>query len=468
MADSPHPETARVPHRQYGEVERALLERWPETRLDPTLTRIRALVDLLGEPQRGYPVVHVTGTNGKTSTCRMIDELLRAAGLRTGRYTSPHLQQMTERISLDGQSLTEEQFVRAYLDVAAYFEVVDRSGPHPLSFFEALTGMAYAAFADAPVDVAAVEVGMGGTWDATNVADGQVAVVTPVAVDHAAYLGDDPVEIAGEKAGILKPGGVAVLAEQQVEVAEVLVRRAAEVGVSIAREGQDFGVVQRQPGVGGQLLTLRGINRNYDEVFVPLHGAHQAHNAALALVAAEGFFGGLGQAAMLDPDVVREGFAAVSSPGRLEVVRRGPAIVLDGAHNPHGAQATVAAVQEAFAFSPLVGVVGVMGDKDVDGLLAVFEPVFAEIVCTQAATPRAMAADELADAAEALFGQDRVHRAPRLDDALDVAVGLAEGGGGYGEALGSGGVLVTGSVVTVGQARTLLAVSSDRGSGGVR
>ena len=468
MADSPHRETARVPHRQYGEVERALLERWPETRLDPTLTRIRALVDLLGEPQRGYPVVHVTGTNGKTSTCRMIDELLRAAGLRTGRYTSPHLQQMTERISLDGQPLTEEQFVRAYLDVAAYFEVVDRSGPHPLSFFEALTGMAYAAFADAPVDVAAVEVGMGGTWDATNVVDGQVAVVTPVAMDHAAYLGDDPVEIAGEKAGILKPGGVAVLAEQPTEVAEVLVRRAAEVGVSIAREGLDFGVVQRLPGVGGQLLTLRGINRNYDDVYVPLHGAHQAHNAALALVAVEGFFGGLGQEAMLDPDVVREGFAAVSSPGRLEVVRRGPTIVLDGAHNPHGAQATVSAVQEAFAFSPLVGVVGVMGDKDVAGLLAAFEPVFAEIVCTQAATPRAMAADELADAADALFGQDRVHRAPRLDDALDVAVRLAEGGGRYGEALGSGGVLVTGSVVTVGQARTLLGVSNDRGPGGVR
>ncbi len=451
----------RVPHPAYGEVERALLDRWPETRLDPSLDRIRALVDLLGDPHRSSPVVHVGGTNGKTSTSRMIDALLRAAGLRTGRYTSPHLQQMTERIAIDGSPLTEERFVRTYTDVAPYLQVVDRSAPHPLSFFEAVTGMAFAAFADAPVDVAVVEVGMGGSWDATNVVDSQVAVVTPVSVDHAAYLGDDLATIAGEKAGILKPGVAAVLAEQPAEVAEVLLRRAAEVGATVARAGVEFDVVQRLPGVGGQLLTLRGLDgREYDEVLLPLFGAHQAHNAGCALAAAEALLGG-GDG--LGVELVREAFATVTSPGRLEVARRSPTIVLDGAHNPRGAEATAEAVQEAFAFSPLVGVVGVMADKDVEGVLAALEPVLAEIVCTQASTARALSAEDLADMAEGIFGRDRVHRERRLDDALDVAAGLAEGAGSHGSSMGSGGVLVTGSVITVGEARTLLGLSPDPG-----
>ncbi len=447
-------------HPDYGAVERALLDRWPETRLDPSLDRIRALVDLLGDPQRACPVIHLAGTNGKTSTSRMVDALLRARGLRTGRYTSPHLQQMTERISIDGSPLTEERFVRAYADVARYLEVVDRSGPHPVSYFEAVTGMAFAAFADAPVDVAVVEVGMGGTWDATNVADAQVAVVTPVAVDHAAYLGDDPAVIAGEKAGILKPGSVGVLAQQEADVAEVLLRRAAEVGATVVREGFDFGVAERRPGVGGQVITLRGLGREYDDVLLPLFGAHQADNAACALAAVESFVGGGSE---LDPEVVREAFAAVTSPGRLEVVRRSPTIVLDGAHNPHGARATAEAVQEAFSFSPLVGVVGVMRDKDIEGVLSAYEPVFAELVCSQAATERALSAAELADAATPLFGEDRVHVARRLDDAIDLAVELAERGGSSGEGLGSGGVLITGSVITVGEARTLLGVDPDTG-----
>jgi len=435
----------------YREVERALLGRWPETRLEPSLARIGALCDLLGDPQHGYAVIHLTGTNGKTSTSRMIDALLRVAGLRTGRYTSPHLQSMTERISLDGEPLTSAQFVRAFADVAPYVEVVDRSGPHPMSFFEIATGMAYAAFADAPVDVAVVEVGMGGAWDATNVAHGQVAVVTPVALDHGAYLGDHIESIATEKAGVIKPGAMAVLAQQRPEVVEVLLRRVAEVGATVAREGVEFGVGHRLPGVGGQAVTLRGLVREYDEIFLPLHGAHQAHNAAAAVAAVEAFLGGN----ELDPDAVREALAAVTSPGRLEVVRRSPAIVLDGAHNPHGAEATAAAVQEAFSFSPLVGVVGVMGDKDAAGLLAAFEPVFAEVVVTQNSTSRALPAEALAELAEDVFGPDRVHVAARLDDALDRATGLAEQAS---DAFGSGGVLVTGSVVTVGEARSLLGV----------
>ncbi|MDQ3593073.1 MAG: Mur ligase family protein, partial [Actinomycetota bacterium] len=312
MDDSSATAATPVPHPLYGEVERALLARWPETRLDPSLDRIRALVDLLGEPQAGYPVIHLTGTNGKSSTSRMIDALLRTLGLRTGRYISPHLQSMTERISLDGRPLSEEQFVAAYGDVAAYLEVVDRSGRHPVSFFEALTAMAYAAFADAPVDVAIVEVGMGGSWDATNVADGQVAVVTPIAVDHANYLGDNPADIAVEKAGILKPGAIGVLAEQSGEVAEVLLRRAAEVGANVVREGVEFGVATRLAGVGGQLVTVRRLGREYDENFLPQHGAHQAHNAAAAVAAVEAFVGG---GAELDPAAVRAAFATVTSPG---------------------------------------------------------------------------------------------------------------------------------------------------------
>jgi dihydrofolate synthase / folylpolyglutamate synthase len=436
----------------YEDVERALLARWPETRLDPTLARIKALVDLLGDPQTAYPVIHLTGTNGKSSTGIMIDTLLRGLGLRTGRFTSPHLESMTERISLDGAPIDPDAFIRTYADVAPYLEVVDRSGPHPLSYFETITGMAYAAFSDAPIDVAVVEVGMGGLWDATNVVDAQVAVVTPIAVDHAHYLGDRPETIAEEKSGIIKAGSFVVLAPQPVEAAEVLLHRVAEVGATAAREGVEFGVVSRQPGVGGQLVALRGLAREYDEIFLPLYGAHQAHNAALALAAVEAFVGGI----ELDIDVVRESFGQVIVPGRLEVVRRSPTVVLDAAHNPAGCEAAVEAIQEAFAFSPLIGVVGAMADKEVDEMLGIFEPVMAQIVCTQNSTPRALAAEALGDLAEGIFGPDRVHVHARLDDAIDVAVGLAEEGGSYGEALGSGGVLVIGSVVTAGEARTLL------------
>jgi dihydrofolate synthase/folylpolyglutamate synthase len=436
----------------YDDVQRALLARWPESRLEPSLDRIRALVDLLGDPQTSFPVIHLTGTNGKTSTARMVDALLREIGLRTGRYTSPHLQSMTERISLDGEPVSEEVFVRAYAEVAPYLPVVERTTQHPLSFFETITAMAYAGFSDAPVDVAVVEVGMGGAWDATSVADAQVSVITPVAVDHASYLGDTPADIAIEKAGIIKPGSYAVLAEQRPEVLDVLGARCADVGAQMAVENQQFAVVTRVPGVGGQLLTLQGLAAEYTDVFLPLHGAHQAQNAAVALAAVEAFVGGID----LDADLVRGAFAQASSPGRLEVVRRSPAVVLDAAHNPAGAQALVAAVTEAFSFSPLVGVVAIMTDKEVEEMLAILEPILADIVCTQNSAPRCMPADELGDVAEGIFGSDRVHVHRRLDDALDVAAGIAEQGGSQGEAIGSGGVLVTGSVVTVGEARELL------------
>lgn len=441
---------------RYREVERSLLARWPESRLEPSLERIAALCDLLGQPQRTFPVVHLTGTNGKTSTARMIDVLLRAVGLRTGRFTSPHLERMTERISVDGEELSSDRFVEVYDEVAPYADVVDRSGEHPLSFFELIAAMAFAAFADAPVDAGVIEVGMGGSWDATNVADAAVAVITPIGVDHERYLGDAPEVIATEKAGILKPGTFMVLAQQQVDAAEVLLRRAAEVGATVAREGLEFGVLHRAPGLGGQLVTLQGLARSYDEIFLPLYGAHQAHNAACALAAVEAFAGGKGLEGGLDGETVREAFAQVTSPARLEVVRRSPAVLLDAAHNPHGAQAAAEAVQEAFSFSPLVGVVGMMADKDVEGMLDIFEPVMSTVVCTQNSTSRAMPAEALAEVARGIFGTERVEVAPRLDDALDLAVGLAEAADGDGIGLGSGGVLVTGSVITAGEARTLL------------
>ena len=455
---SPHPGPHTGHVESYAEAEKALLARWPETRLEPSLDRIEALVELLGDPQHAYPVIHLTGTNGKTSTSRMIDTVLRAAGLRTGRFTSPHVESMTERISIDGEPLTEAAFLQAYNEIAPYLHLVDRESDHPLSFFETVVGMAFSAFTDAPVDVAVVEVGMGGSWDATNVADATVAVIGPISVDHAKYLGARPQDIAVEKAGIIKPGSTVVSAVQSPEVAQVLAERAAEVDARILWEGVDFGIEHRVPAVGGQMMALRGLRGEYDEVFLPLYGAHQAHNAALALAAVEAFTG----EDPLDGELVREAFGQVTSPGRLEIVRRSPTIVLDAAHNPHGAAALAEALQDSFTFSPLVGVVGVMADKDYEGVLAALEPVLAQIVCTQNSTPRAMPADELADVAEGIFGVDRVHRAPRLEDAIDRAAGLAEQGGTYGEAIGSGGVLVTGSVITVGEARTMLVSKSSR------
>ncbi|MFF3762914.1 bifunctional folylpolyglutamate synthase/dihydrofolate synthase [Streptomyces sp. NPDC001922] len=439
--------------RQLREVENELAGRWPETKLDPSLVRVEALMDVLGEPQRAYPSIHITGTNGKTSTARMIEALLTAFELRTGRYTSPHVQSVTERISLDGAPIDAERFIETYRDIQPYVEMVDAAQEHRLSFFEVLTGMAYAAFADAPVDVAVVEVGMGGTWDATNVIDGQVAVVTPIGLDHTDRLGTTPGEIAGEKAGIVKQDATVVLAQQPVDAAQVMLKRAVEVDATVAREGMEFGVTTREVAVGGQLLTLRGLGGEYPDIFLPLHGAHMAHNAAVALAAVEAFFGiGSQHARTLDPETVRSAFASVVSPGRLEVVRKSPPVILDAAHNPPGARAASEAVTEAFGFSRLIGVIGMSGDKDVKGFLEAFEPILAEVVITRNSSHRGMDVDELAALAVEVFGQERVQVEPRLDDALEAAVTLAEEESEFSGA----GVLVTGSVITVGEARLLL------------
>lgn len=434
-------------------VERALARRFP-TRLVPDLDRITDLLHCLGDPQRAFPSVHLTGTNGKTTTSRMIDALLRELGLRTGRYTSPHLQRVTERIAVDGEPLTMARFAEIYDEVAPFAALVDARHPDPVTFFELLTAMAFAAFADTPVDVAVVEVGLGGRWDATNVVHAPVAVLTPIDLDHTQLLGDTVAAIAAEKAGIIHPGALVVSAAQPEEAAEVIAAHATRVGAGVFAAGVDFGVVDRAVAVGGQQLTLRGLAGEYPEVFLPLHGAHQADNAACALAAAECFVGG-GTAA-LDADAVRAAFAAVRSPGRLEVVRRGPTVLLDGAHNPAGARALVEAIGDSFAFRRLVGVVAMLADKDVRGVLAVLEPVLAEIVVTTNSSPRAMGVDELAAIAAEVFGPERVTPAARLDDALEDGVRLAEEGGALAGDAGTG-VLVTGSIVTVGEARDLLA-----------
>jgi len=448
-------------------VEAELDQRWPETKIEPSLTRIAALMDLLGSPQHNYPVIHVAGTNGKTSVTRMIDALLTRLHRRTGRTTSPHLQLATERISIDGVPVSPRTYVDTYRDIEPYVRMIDQqseaAGGPRMSKFEVTTAMAFAAFADAPVDVAVVEVGLGGRWDATNVVESQVAVITPVGIDHTGYLGETLTEIAGEKAGIIKRARlddlvsretVAIIAQQEPEVMEVLLRQAVEADAAVARQGSEFAVLQRQIAVGGQQLELQGLGGVYSDIFLPLHGEHQAFNASLALAAVEAFFGA-GPDRQLDADAVREAFASVVNPGRLERVRSAPTVFLDAAHNPHGAKALAAALAAEFDFRKLVGVVSVMADKDVRGLLEALEPVFDEIVVTHNGSPRAMDVDDLADLAVARFGDERVVTAATLPDAIETAIAIAEEVAEPGEAVSGAGVVVTGSVVTAGAARSL-------------
>jgi dihydrofolate synthase / folylpolyglutamate synthase len=446
----------------YEEAVRGIRARGVEWDVDPTLERIRDLVDILGSPHRAYPVIHVTGTNGKTSTARMIDALLRERGLRVGMYTSPELHSMRERISVDGAPVTEERFAELYDDTAAFAEMIDARHDVKISFFEMLTAMAFSAFADAPVDVAVIEVGMGGAWDATNVADGVVAVVTPIGLDHTPMLGDSIEAIAAEKAGIIKPGSIGVVAQQPVEAAEVLMRHATEVGAIIAREGIEFGVLQRELAVGGQQVRLQGLHGTYDDLFLPLFGDYQAGNAACALAAVEAFASGRPtgdsveeldiEPGQLDPALVRAALAGAPSPGRLEVVRTGPTVLVDAAHNPAGMAATVTALNDEFGFTRLIGVLAVMGDKDVGGLLEELEPVMDELIVTRNSSVRSMPVPELAAVAQDYFGEDRVHIVPRMDDAIDRAIGLADESGEFAGA----GVLITGSVTTAGDARLLM------------
>ncbi len=452
------------------QVEHLLDQRWPETKLEPSTARIAALSELLGSPQRGYPSIHIAGTNGKTSVARMVDALLTALQRRTGRTTSPHLQSAVERIAIDGKPITPAQYVATYREIEPFVQLVDKqsedgllgqTGP-AMSKFEVVTAMAFAAFADAPIDVAVVEVGMGGRWDATNVVDAPVAVITPIGIDHADYLGDTIAEIAAEKAGIIKKQDddlvptdtVAVISRQLPEAMEVLMAQAVRADAAVAREDSEFAVLGRQVAVGGQLLELQGLGGVYSDIFLPLHGEHQAHNAVIALAAVEAFFGA-GAQRQLDVDAVRAGFAAATSPGRLERMRSAPTVFIDAAHNPAGAAALAQTLLHEFDFRFLVGVISVMAGKDVDGILAALEPAFDLVVVTHNGSPRALDVEALLLRAEERFGPDRVVVAATLPDAIETATALVEESGSDGVGFAGSGMVITGSVVTAGAARTL-------------
>lgn len=425
--------------------------RWPESQLEPSLARIASVVELMGDPHRSSPVIQIAGTNGKSSTARMTESVLRAYGLRTGLFTSPHLVAIPERICLDGRPVAEDVLLAAWEEAEPYIRLVDAKsladgGPR-LSFFEVLTVLAFAIFADAPVDVAVIEVGMGGTWDATNVVDAQVCVITPIGLDHMEYLGDTIAAIAGEKAGIICSDAEVVLAEQTREAAAVLLERCAAMGVTPQREGVEFSVAERSVAVGGQVITVRGTRAEYSDLFVPLFGDHQAHNAACAVVAVESF---LHQA--LDVDVVREGLARVVVPGRLQMVRQGPAVIIDAAHNPHGAAALASALQGYYSFDSIIGVVGMLEGKDAVGFLEILMPVFDEVIITSPRSPRAMSAADLAVVAESVSSVVPQSIADSIPEAIDAAVAAAEARPGV------NAVVIAGSVVLAGDAMRALDV----------
>lgn len=460
-AFDPTPDPAGV-ERVYG----ALLSRAPENKIERRIDPLRRAMEVLGDPQNAAPVIHLTGTNGKTSSARMIESLLLAHDIRTGRYTSPHLSTVTERIVIDGAPVSDEAFVRVWDEIEPFLQIVDgeleANGEHRLTFFEAMTVLAFAIFADEPVEAVVLEVGLGGTWDATNVAQGQVNVVTPISLDHTDLLGDTVAEIAEEKAGIIKPGGILISAVQEPEAAQVLLERAREVGAEWRFEGVEFGVESRTLAVGGQIVDLRGIAGRYPDITLPLFGEHQAQNASTALAAVEAFIGG--GTRELNQELVQAGFAAVSSPGRLEMVRSSPTIVVDAGHNPAGIRASAEAVKQSFGFSKLVLVLGILQEKDAAAMLLELREQYGELVSdvaiTQSSSPRAIPAGELAALAiEAGFDEGDIYVTEKLDDALDWAAARAD----ESEQLGGGGVLVTGSITVVGEARTLLGADVDQG-----
>ncbi|WP_084077512.1 folylpolyglutamate synthase/dihydrofolate synthase family protein [Demequina sp. NBRC 110057] len=456
-----------TPDEAEREIYQHILSRNPEHDFEPTLDRVREACELLGDPQRSFKVIHLTGTNGKTSTARMAESLVREHGLRTGLFTSPHLTSVRERIQIDGEPIGQDDFIRLWSEIAPIIHLVDarsvETGGPRLSFFEVLVVLAYAAFADAPVDVAVIEVGMGGVWDATNVADGDVSVIAPISMDHAQWLGDTLQAIATEKSGIIKDGAAAVISAQPESVMPILIEAVAERGARARWEDDDLEVVDRQPGVGGQLVTLRTTAATYAEIFVPLYGEHQAHNALLALAAVEALLADGGEPQALAADAVETGFGAVTSPGRLEAVRTSPMVLVDAAHNPAGVDALVEALEESFTFETLVGVVGVLADKDAEGILAGLEPILDHVVVTSSQSPRAIPADELAEIAIPLFGEDRVTVASSLPDALDEAVQRAERDHDMGA-----GVIAVGSITVVAETRILMRADERKGTGQAR
>lgn len=438
------------------EIEQALLNRWPETRINPTLERIALLADLLGSPQLSYPTIHIAGTNGKTTTTRLIDSLCFELGLRTGRFTSPHLESYLERICINGEMISEVAMIATYEDVAPYFQLVDERMSHRLSFFEAITGLSFVAFAEHPVDVGIFECGMGGEWDSTNVINAKVSVVTPIGLDHTQYLGDTLTAIATTKSGIIKPGSFAVLARQELDPAQVLMRKCAEVEATPIREGVEYQVSNRSLAVGGQLISIKGVYGDYEELFLPLHGEHQASNAATALAAVEVFAG----ERKLDEELVRTAFAKASSPGRCEIVHRSPTVIIDAAHNPHGAKSLRKTIESEFDFDSIIGIVAPMGDKDTDGILEEFEAIMTTVIITKNSSHRAAPIDELAAQAREIFSGDRVLTKDSLESAIDAAITQAKFEVEMNEK--SCAVLIAGSVISAGEARAFIRKKTTR------
>ncbi|MDJ1115275.1 bifunctional folylpolyglutamate synthase/dihydrofolate synthase [Microbacterium dauci] len=428
----------------------ALLERQGERWVEPRVERTRRVLELLDDPQRTYRVVHVTGTNGKTSTSRIAESIIRAHGLRTGLFTSPHLERFTERVMIDGEPIADGAIADAWDEIAPIVGLVDAElelqDEAPLTFFELLTVLAFVAFADAPVDVAVIEVGMGGAWDSTNTADGDVAVFAPIDIDHADRLGDTIADIAAVKAGIIKQGAAVVSASQDAAAVAVLTEGARRAEATIAFDGEQFGLLEQKLAVGGQLITVRGLAGTYPELYLPLYGAHQGHNAALAIAAVESLIGGATQA--LAEDVLADGLANATSPGRLQLVGIAPTVLVDSAHNPHGAKALVTALGDSFDFDEWGMVLGAFGDKDVAGIVGALAPSAAHVFATAPESDRAAEPDTVADFAEELGASVTVHH--DLTDAAEAARAWAA-------ASDRRAVVIAGSVVLAGEAVALSA-----------
>ena len=430
-------------------IEAALMKRWPESKIEPSLNRISALVDALGAPQLSYPTVHIGGTNGKTSTSRMVDALFLELDYRTGRFTSPHLESFLERISIKGESINPAELIATYNDIALYLDLIDSRSDVPISYFEALTAMAFVAFAEHPVDIGIIEVGMGGDWDATNIVQSAVSVLMPIGLDHMEYLGETIEEIARTKSGIIKPESHVVLAAQEPEVARILLEKVVEKSAIPYREGLEFALIKRDIAVGGQLISVRGVHSEYTDIYLPLHGAHQAANAAVAIATVEAFVG-----VALDEELVRAAFASVSSPGRLEILHRDPTVIIDAAHNPHGATALANTIRNEFDFESIFCVLGILGEKDVRGVLKALEPVVDRLIVTKSDSPRALPVAELFAEAVQVFGNDRVFKEDDLNSAITYAMEQATLINQVSD--GVSAVVITGSVVTAGSARVIL------------
>ncbi|MET3768695.1 dihydrofolate synthase/folylpolyglutamate synthase [Marisediminicola sp. UYEF4] len=429
--------------RVYGELLARVGEANPQPRLAPT----RKVLELLGDPQRTYPIIHITGTNGKTSTSRITESILRAYGLRTGLMISPHLVRVNERIVIDGEPISNEAFVANWDDIAPYLAMVDNelieAGELALTYFEALTALAFACFADAPVDVAVIEVGMGGEWDSTNVGDGQVAVFTPISLDHTARLGNTVLEIAKTKSGIIKPLASVVTAVQQPDALAVL-RHAAELTEStVVAQGEEFGLIDNSVAVGGQVISVKGLAGTYRDLFLPLFGDHQAQNAAVAIAAVESFLGGGTQ--MLVGDVLAEGIGTATSPGRLQVVGVEPSVLVDAAHNPDGAGALASAVATYFTFDEVCIVVAALDEKDAAGIIAALTPIASRFHVTRSSSARAIDEDELGEIVREVAGPESYEVFADAEEALTSARDWASGAA-------KRAVLVTGSITLVGDA----------------